>query len=116
MMVREYRWDSGNIVIAPHGGMEEGGYVPGDISRLMPGTGVTHRLNGGSGMIIECGEKTCKVLWSEPPSIDFEIESQEIKAKSRKLRAKWSAQSMEDINAFGEITGPGFSVKGFEVG
>lgn len=67
-MIREYRWDSGNIVIAPHGGMEEGGYVPGDNSRLMPGTAVTHRLSGGSGMIIECGEKTCRVLWSDPPS------------------------------------------------
>lgn len=47
-------------------------------------------------------KNVCEVLWSKQPLV-LDVNVQTINATSRKLKAKWSAESAADINAFAEL-------------
>ena len=69
---------------------------------LKPGDRVSHRLDNGIGMVIATGDKKTTILWSvEPfdPSL-IKVQVQPILASTRKLQAKWSCETSEDLNAF----------------
>jgi hypothetical protein len=80
--------------------------------KIHPGTFVTHlRYNGSFGVCLArrweaepVGSRfeveKCDVLWSTGRLPDINIQVQEIKAESRKLRARWSVEVWEDETSF----------------
>jgi len=54
----------------------------------------------GCGLVVAVNDKQMSVLWSQSPDIELDISMQTINAKSRKLKARWSSQATEDLNAF----------------
>lgn len=66
---------------------------------LRPGDWVSLRERG-CGLVVAVNDKQMTVLWSQSPDIELDVSMQTINAKSRKLKAQWSSQVTEDLNAF----------------